>query len=305
MRVEGPNPRGTSPTNELRRPSVSLGIFAYDEELLIGHCLSAFLDQRPSNVTIDQVIVISSGSSDRTVPRARAASRDSRLTVIDRPERAGKIVAINEFLRVAKGDIIVVAAGDTIPADDLIERLCSPLVSDASCGMTGPRVRQRRQSQRPLALVNEVLWDMHHWAALRSPKLGEVVAIRRSIVPELPMVAHCDEVVMEALATELGYRIEYVDEAVVWNYGVESVRALFGQRRRIYCQHLWASRNLDYSASTLRLRNLLVRVVLRQALSVPRSIPAIALLGVIELAARVRGAIDFRRGTPYQTWDET
>ncbi|MCD6101917.1 MAG: glycosyltransferase, partial [Candidatus Cloacimonetes bacterium] len=92
----------------------SLGIFAYNEEKNIGQLLNAIENQDLNQVSIEEVIVVSSNSTDRTDDIVREfARKNSKIRLIVQPERKGKSSAINLFLNEAKGDIFVIESADT------------------------------------------------------------------------------------------------------------------------------------------------------------------------------------------------
>ncbi|OKI99707.1 hypothetical protein AMK18_21690 [Streptomyces sp. CB01249] len=281
---------------------VSIGIFAHNEEHTVGRAIEAMLAQEPEQAKILEIFVLSCASTDSTVAAAEAYARhDARLTVVNRPKREGKLAAINDFLARATGDVLVIAGADLVVAPGLVERLVEPMRRDPRCGMTGPRIATHGTAGLT-GRMHDLLWRMHHEIASMQPKLGEVVALRREFVPEgLPTGIHCDEVVMEAEVIRRGGLLAYVSEAEVRNFPPSDVREFYGQRRRIACQHRAADRRLSYRPATLRKRN-----VVRAALNVVREDPGrvltLASLCGVELAARMQGAIDERRGRTYQVW---
>ncbi|TRV81751.1 glycosyltransferase [Streptomyces sp. 130] len=281
---------------------VSIGIFAHNEERTVGRAIEAVLAQEPEQAKILEIFVMSCASTDGTVRTAEEyARRDARLTVVDRPKREGKLAAINDFLSRATGDVLVIAGADLVVTPGLVERLVEPMRRDARCGMTGPRVAAYG-TPGLTGRMHDLLWRMHHEIAAVQPKLGEVVALRAEFVPHgLPTGIHCDEVVMEAEVIRRGGLLAYVSEAEVRNFPPSDVREFYGQRRRIACQHRAAGRRLSYRPATLRKRNV-VRAALNVVREEPGRVLTLATLCGVELAARVQGAIDERRGRTYQVW---
>lgn len=298
--MQGSN--GTAPA--VATPSVSLGIFAHDEEHLVGDVMRAFASQRVHGVEICEMIVVVSGPGDHLPGIVRQLPWTVPTDVIVEPYRRGKLAAVNEFLRRARGDIVVIASGDTVPDDGLVESLCAPLVADPTCGMTGPRIVNRRVADDAIGRVNELLWELLDAVAQRRPKLGEIVAVRRALVPQLPTAAFCDEVVTEAVVVAAGFRLVYVRDSTAVNVGLTRWRALFEQRRRIHCQHLLAHRRLGYAPATLRPLELAPAVARRLA-ATPSVLPRLVVLCGLELAARATGRVDFWRGEEYRVWTPT
>jgi cellulose synthase/poly-beta-1,6-N-acetylglucosamine synthase-like glycosyltransferase len=295
-------PAATAGGEVASRTKVSVGIFAYNEEPLIERVLDAFLAQRLDSTEIVEIAVDTSGSTDRTTEIASAAAERSPLVrVRDGGRREGKAAAIGRFVAAAGGDALVIASGDTVAAPDVVERLVHALARDPACGMAGPRPIPRRVEHGLVAGMNTVLWELHHRVSLRSPKLSEVVAVRRTSIGELSTLAYCDEVVLEAAVRRSGGHLRYVPEATVENFGPQTLRAFYNQRRRIHCQHLGASRLLGYAPATFRLARVFPEVI-RHARREPTSTRTLLALGTLELVARAHGFVDFRRGRDYRRW---
>jgi poly-beta-1,6-N-acetyl-D-glucosamine synthase len=292
-----------SPAASRERPiDVSLGIFAYNEERLIRRVVDAFLSQRLESARLKEVVVDASGSWDRTVSIVRSiAARHPIVELRYVPQRLGKSHAINSFLERASGDALVIAAGDAIPNDTVVETLTRTLAANSACGMAGPRPMPHLDLDDAVARMHCVLWELHHSVALQSPKLGEVVAFRRGLVSHLPPAVFCDEVVLEAAVLAAGQEIRYVPEVTVENFPPRTLPELYRQRRRIHCQHVSAKQLLGYAPSTFRLTRVLP-VALRHVAERPRDITAVAALSALELVARAHGRLDYARGQRYASW---
>lgn len=288
--------------------SVSVGIFAYNEELTIQRVLERFLQQAVVSVTIQEIVVVCSGCTDGTVQIARrTAGLDPRVRIIVRREREGKVAAINDFLALARSDILLLASADVIPAPDLVERLSLPLAEDLHCAMTGPRVLVAPQPdfRRVVKRLHSLIWEFHHAVAERSPKLGEAVAVRRLAVPgALPEGVHCDEALIESLVVENGGRLRYVSSAVVYNFPPGRLFDLYAQRRRVAAQHMALRRLRGYRPSTTRPKY--AAAALRDILAASRRAwSTVLLLCLLESIARLHGSWDLARGRDHQIWRMT
>jgi Glycosyl transferase family group 2 len=135
-----------------------------------------------------------------------------------------------------------------------------------------------------------------------APKLGEVVAFR-NVVPRIPLDTAVDEMSMQALITQLGYRLVYEPHAIVYNRGPATVRDFLRQRRRIYAGHLRIRQQQGYAASTMSAAR-----VGRALLALhPFTSPCAACwtLGAVGLEALARGLghYDYRRHRPHHVWE--
>ncbi|MET7338491.1 glycosyltransferase [Nonomuraea sp. NPDC005650] len=282
---------------------VSVGIFAHNEEGTIGEVIDAFLGQRTETSEIAEVIVVCCACTDRTLDIVKKVARaDVRVRVLERERREGKVAAINAFLAVARSEVVIVSGGDVIPEPHLVERLVHPIQADSRCAMTGAKVVSRVGKRTVTAMLHKMLWHLHHEVARIAPKLGETVALRRSMLPErLPPGVHCDEVLMESLVVSCGGTLAYVTGATVYNHPPRRLAGLYGQRRRIACQHANAYSLLRYRPATARLRNIVAAVaviVCRDS----RSWLWLIGLAILEAIAKFHGHLDFRLGHRYRVW---
>src|SRR3974390_46050 len=106
----------------------SIGIMAYNEEANIGRTIHAILQQQGPSFLIEEVIVVASGCTDRTVPIvSEIALQESRVRLCVQEKREGKASAINLFLKQAICRVVVLIGADVIPEASALEYLCAPL----------------------------------------------------------------------------------------------------------------------------------------------------------------------------------
>jgi cellulose synthase/poly-beta-1,6-N-acetylglucosamine synthase-like glycosyltransferase len=288
--------------------TVSIGIFAHNEEATIRTVLDGFLGQRVSCVVIESIIVVCCGCTDQTLPLVSTVMREQqRVEMVIRQKREGKIAAINAFLETADTDVLILASADVVPAPDLVERLALPLTEEPSVAMTGPRIVTWPAviPRRVVDNVHNVLWNLHHVISLRSPKLGEIVAVRRIALPgSLPDEAHCDEALLESIVVERGGKLGYVPSALAYNLPPRSLGEFYLQRRRIAAQHVLLRRARGYRPATTEPR--FVVEALWRSLSGPlRTRSHVLLLCVLQGTACLHGRWDVLRGRDYRLWRVT
>jgi glycosyltransferase involved in cell wall biosynthesis len=279
---------------------VSVGVMAYNEEGSVEQVLAAFLSQTGDRTRVAELVVVCSGCTDTTADLVRTMStNDRRIRLVVQPERHGKLAAVNEFLKLAAHDVCLISGADTLPSPDLVEHLAARVID--GYGMAGPRIVPLPGKRSLAGSANRLLWEYHHRVASRRPKLGEIVALDRRIVTYLPPVAHCDEVVIEALVTQSGAALAYVPEAVASNRGPTKIRELYRQRRRNHALHLHAHRALGYEASTLPTGSSIAPVLQGMASGDALSITLVLL--VLEVTARAGARADFARNRDYKMWE--
>jgi hypothetical protein len=282
--------------------TASVGVMAYNEERNIGKLLEALVCQNLTNVELRQIFVVSSGSTDRTdAIAADWASREPRIELIRQESREGKASAINLFLERADADVFVLESGDTLPAPDCVEELLAPF-ADSEVGMTGARPVPVDDPGTFMGFVVHMLWRLHHCLALRTPKLGEMVAFR-SFVRAIPVNTAVDEASIEAIVIDRGQELRYAPDAIVYNKGPDSVRDFLKQRRRIYAGHLWLEKEQSYEVSTKKVGGIF-RVLLDDLEWKPRTVLWTVGGIFLETVGRFLGVVDYRvlKKNPY-TWD--
>ncbi len=278
----------------------TIGMMAHNEERNVGPALCALLDQELDGCTIDEIIVIASGCTDRTVELAHhVAAGDPRVIVDVEPERTGKAAAVNRLIKQARGEVIVLSGADTLPDRVAISCLVAPF-ADPTVGMTGAQVVPVDTPDTVLGRMSHMLWRLHHLMALRRPKLGEMVAFR-NVIAGIPPDAATDEVALEAAIHAKGYRLVYAPAALVFNRGPQTLPDFLLQRRRIYGGHLALAREQGYAAASLSLTRALP-LAWELLASEPRLAPWIPVLAAVECYGRILGKRDADGGRKGFIW---
>ena len=273
-----------------------IGVFAYNEERLIGACLDSILGQDFSCVDGVRVLVVSSGSTDGTNGIVREFERrDSRVELIVQDERRGKASAINEFLsRVpANGLCALVSADVILEGRDCMCKMVRRF-EDQGVGMVTSHPVPVNSTNTLMGKIVWVLWEMKHRVSLIEPKTGEVVLFRK-VFEKMPEDVLVDEAYVEWEIARRGLRIEYEPGAVVRNKGPETIGDFIKQRRRIYVGHKLLERRLGYRGSTFDI-GLLFKIMFEIARERPDYIPALVGAVALETWARVLGRVDLLLG---------
>jgi len=119
--------------------NISVGIPAYNEEANIRYLIESLLAQKEADFLLKEIIVISDGSSDKTVSTALSVN-DKRVVVVDRKDRKGQAFRQNEILKIFKGDILVLLNADILPKDDLfLVHIIAPFEIQEKIGIVSGR----------------------------------------------------------------------------------------------------------------------------------------------------------------------
>src|SRR5438270_3660459 len=281
----------------------SIGIMAYNEEANIARTLHAILDQAGPSFRIEEIIVVASGCTDRTVPIvAEIALQEPRVRLCVQEKREGKASAINLFLKQASSTIVILIGADIIPETSAIENLCAPF-KDPTIGMVGGRPVPVNDPSTFMGHTVHLLWRLHDRVARVHPKLGEVIAFR-NVISGIPTNSAVDEISIQALISQLGYQLIYEPECVVYNKGPVTVRDFLKQRRRIYAGHLKVRAQQNYEASTMKISPIARQLLACRDFTMSNPRQAIWTLGAVllEAYARIQGYCDFLRKREYHIW---
>ncbi len=282
--------------------SVSIGVMAYNEEKIIGRCLDALLGQKLKSGHIKEIIVVSSGSTDRTDAIVEEYSkRDSRIKLLVQKKRMGKAAAINDFLADASGDIAVLESADTVTDQHTVEELLKPF-ADSSIGMAGVHPVPVNDRSTFVGYCVHRLWELHHEMALDHPKCGEMVAFR-NLVPRISKYTAVDEAAIEGIITKHGLKLAYAPDAMLQNKGPENLGDFIKQRRRIASGHRHLAASMGHEVFTNSASNIFKYVRKTQEWN-PKALMYMGMLMGVEAFARTMGIVDFylRDKNPF-IWD--
>lgn len=284
--------------------AVSLGIMAYNEEANIGRLLQAALEQKLTSCFLKEIIVIISGSTDRTEEIARSFMvSEERIKIFIQPRREGKASAVNLFLSKANGDILILESADTIPSDGTFERLVASF-NNKDVGMAGAHPIPVNPKTTFMGFIAHYIWYKHHQVALISPKMGELIAFR-NLIHQIPADTAVDEACIEAEIIRKGYKLCYVPDAIVYNKGPETIADLIRQRRRIAAGHKHLLTSQSYKVGTYNPSKVMFFLMLRKThwLDIKKNIWTVGAIS-LELICRMLGYYDYYvRKRKYTVWD--
>lgn len=195
-------------------PPLTVIIAAYDEEEWIGPKLeeTLALDYPADRI---EVIVAADGSRDRTV---EIASRYPGVTVLHRPERLGKMAALERAVAAASGEILVFSDANNRYHPGALLALAAPFADPAVGAVVG---RKTVIGEDGLSYSEGLYW--RYEAAIRRWETrfnsctganGEIVAVRRRLFRPAPPGWINDDVWMVQRVLAAGHRVVYAHDAV-------------------------------------------------------------------------------------------
>lgn len=271
---------------------VSIGIMAHNEEKNIARLINAIKNQNLKEIKVAEIIVVSSGSTDKT---NEIVKKTKKAKLIIEKERKGKTSAINLFLKEAKSDYIVLISADVIPRRDTIEKLCLPLKNE-EIGIVASRPIPVKED----TFINKIIqtqWLLHHRISSIKPKYGEAIAFR-NIIKKIRNTA-ADEEHIAMLIHKKGFRGHYARNSVVFNKGPETISDFLKQRRRIYSGHIVLKNKSKYEATSLN-----NHIILKETLRILKlsNIFTIISSALLEMIGRTLGLIDIIIGKNHYIW---
>ncbi len=281
----------------------SVGIMAYNEEANIGRTIRAVLEQHGPSIRIEEIIVIASGCTDRTVQIvAEIALKEPRVRLCIQEKREGKASAINLFLKEAISHVVVLIGADVIPEASALEYMCAPF-KDPKIGMVGGRPVPINDPTTFMGHAVHLLWRLHDQMARVHPKLGEVIAFR-NVISGIPSGSPVDEISIQALISQLGYQLIYEPACIVYNKGPLTLQDFLKQRRRIYAGHLQVRDQQNYAASTMKVGPIIRQLLTSRDLTMRTPRQVIWTLGtvILEGIARLQAYNDYRLKREHHIW---
>jgi glycosyltransferase involved in cell wall biosynthesis len=131
-------PRAAPDAGPSKVPSVSVVMPVYNSERYVAQAVESILAQ---TFTDFEFLIVEDGSTDasRTILESYAA-RDARIRLASRPNRGRLVVALNEMLGRARGDLIARMDADDVALPERFERQVAYLYEHPACVLVGSRV---------------------------------------------------------------------------------------------------------------------------------------------------------------------
>ena len=118
------------------KPSVTIGIPAYNEEKNILHLVNELRRQNHEGYVLERIIVVSDASTDRTDELVRKKSNE--LLLIRNEKRLGQSASQNKLAELADTDILLLLNADiSIRDNNFISKIINPIIKNPQVGIVG------------------------------------------------------------------------------------------------------------------------------------------------------------------------
>lgn len=237
--------------NEGELPKVSILIPAHNEELVIAQTLEAMIQLDYPKDKLE-VIPINDNSNDNTgaIVNAYAQKYPFIQPIHTTPPTGGKgkSGALNQGLKRATGEVIVVYDADNTPEPEAVYNLVIGLNNDEKAAAVVGKFRVSNAKENLLTrfinietLTFQWLAQAGRWHWFKMTTIpGTNFAIRRSVLEKLggwDEKAISEDTELSFRVYNLGYHIRFFPEAITWEQEPETLKVWWKQRMR------WAQGN--------------------------------------------------------------
>lgn len=206
------------------KPTVTVGIPCYNEVRNIKNLLSTVIIQKEKDYHLKKIIVVSDGSTDRTVRRAKEI-KDKRLKVISTKKRVGKSTHLNYLFKNLDTDILILLDADVILTDKFtLQKLIQPILKDKDVGLVGGNPVQFSSKtflEKAISVGHEAYKEMRLNIKKGSNLyccIGQILAIRRSLAKKtfVPKDVMTNDTFLYLNCLSKKFKFKHVKDARVW-----------------------------------------------------------------------------------------
>jgi len=199
----------------------SILIAARNEALRLPDKIESLLAQSRQD-SILEILIGSDASTDETVKVLRQL-KDPRIKVFEFTERRGKPSVLNDLMREARGDIVIMNDARQVLAVDAVEKLQAPF-ADSKVGVVSGELDFIHEGESTAARGIGAYW--RYEKIIRNAEglvhsvpgaTGALYAIRRSLLKPIPANTLCDDVAIPMQAVVEGYRCIFEPGAKVYD----------------------------------------------------------------------------------------
>ncbi|NQV27611.1 MAG: glycosyltransferase family 2 protein [Rhodopirellula sp.] len=218
---------------------VSIVIACHNESERIRTKL-AELFQSTQSCLIDEVLIGSDGSND-DIAASVSALNNSRVRLVEFPERRGKPAVLNDLVPQCRNEIVVLCDARQILSDDAIPELLANF-ADPKVGVVSGELMFRRSSSDSAAGRGIGAYWRYEKMIRRAEgqfrsvpgATGALYAIRRKAFQPIPESTLLDDVVIPMIAVTQGWHCVFERKAIAWDDPSSSLgREAIRKRRTI------------------------------------------------------------------------
>lgn len=199
-------------------PSISFIIAAYNEEKVIVEKLKNDLELDYPKEKLE-IIVVSDGSNDQT-PALVESFKDRGVKSLHRPERQGKIAALNRAVEFAQNEVLVFSDANSMFRKDALKKLVRHF-SDTSVGGVCGQKAVLHNHDRKASLGDSLYWKYESTLKQAESHLGsiptadgEIFSMRKKHYRPIDTKIINDDTAITLNLISQGLRVIYDKEAI-------------------------------------------------------------------------------------------
>ncbi len=231
--------------------TVTVAVCAYNEAKNIGAFLNSVLMQKEKNFIVEKIIVVSDGSTDKTISEIKAF-KDKRIKLVASKKRIGKSSHLNDIYQKLKTDFLVQSDADVVFGNPYIIRdMIQPLIANPHVGMTGGNPSPLPGNSFLEKVVRNAFEPYQRFRSqVRGGNnafsaVGQILAYKKELVKSIriPKNMVTNDLFTYFCCLSLHWEYRYVSSAVVYFQSPKRFRDMFRQNTRFHTGYL---RMFDY-----------------------------------------------------------
>ncbi|PKP08017.1 MAG: glycosyl transferase [Bacteroidetes bacterium HGW-Bacteroidetes-4] len=213
-----------TPLNTDELPTVTLLVAAYNEEAFVDEKVA---NSKALNYPADKLkfIWVTDGSTDQTNQKLE---KYTDVTLLFKPERKGKINAMNRAMHFVDSELVIFSDGNTLLSDNTVLEIVKAFTDDKVGCVAGEKRIATTTREDAAASGEGLYWKYESWLKNLDAKVGscigaagELFAIRTALFFEVPGDTLLDDFVISLRIAMQGKRIAYAPQA----YALEKASA--------------------------------------------------------------------------------
>ena len=226
--------RNTFPSNYI--PEVTLLVAAFNEEDYIRDKIENSLDLDYPTEKI-QYLFVTDGSYDKTPEIVREYPQ---VTLMHKPERKGKIMAVERVMSKADGEIVVFSDANAYLNKDALKKIVRHFANENVGVVSGEKRILNRNVDEATGAGEGLYWKYESKLKKWDDELysvmgaaGELFAIRTKLFESIPKDSLIEDFYLSLKIVQRGYKIAYEPEAYALEEPSESVKEELKRKVRI------------------------------------------------------------------------
>lgn len=216
-------------------PAVSFLVAVFNEEYIIEEKIQNSLSlDYPAHLI--QYVFVTDGSSDGSPD---VIKRYPQIKLLHRPERNGKLAAMERAIEYTNGEILIFSDANTILNNECIKEICKHY-SDKKTGAVAGEKKVLSGKEDDAAGSESMYWKyeskLKEWdSELYSVvgAAGELFSVRKSLYVPVPKSSLLDDFMISMRIAEKGYKIVYEPKAYAVEYSSANIKEEYKRKLRI------------------------------------------------------------------------